>query len=323
MTRPSTRAARRRTLARAATLLALVTSAALVAGATADVSAAKAGHRARGHHVVTAKALPSKVFSFVGANTGAIPDATGTPGTCNQTAGTRDVTFAVSGLTAPITNVSVSMALTHTFGSDLSATLIAPDGVTQSPIFIKPTTVNTSCGSAFDFTGLAYTFNDQASGSFWAALTSGNPPAGAYRATGANSSTALGLSAAFASVTSPNGTWTLRVTDTGTGDTGSIGSAGLALTASDGAACAAATAKLTAAQAALADAANKAAAAAKALQKAKAKLKAAKRSGDPAKIKKAKKRVKKAKAAKKAADAAVATAQAAVAAAQAEKAGVC
>jgi subtilisin-like proprotein convertase family protein len=323
MTHPSTRPARRRKVARAATLLALLTSAALVAGVTADVAAARSGHQARGHHGVTAKALPSKVFNFVGANTGAIPDATGIANTCNQTAGTRDVTFAVSGLTAPITNVSVSMALTHTFGSDLSATLIAPDGMIQSPIFTKPTTVNTTCGVNSDFTGSTYTFNDQATLNFWTALSAGTPAAGAYRATGANSSTALALSAAFSSVSSPNGTWTLRITDTGTGDTGTIVSAGLALTASDAVPCAAATAKLAAAQAALVDAANKAAAAAKALQKAKSKLKAAKKTGNAAKIKKVKKRVKTAKANKSAGDAVVATAQAAVAAAQLEKAAVC
>ena len=321
MIRPLTISGRRRRVA--AVLLVGVTGIALAAGVTADGAAARSGHQARGHHVVTAKALPSKVFNFVGANTGAIPDATGTQNVCNQTAGTRDVTFAVSGLTAPITDVSVSMALTHTFASDLSATLIAPGGVIQSPIFIKPTTVNIACGSAFDFIGVTYTFNDQATLNLWNALTSGNPAAGAYRATGANSSNPLGLTTAFSSVSSPNGTWTLRVTDTGTGDTGSISSAGLALTAGDAAPCAAATAKLTAAQASLANAGNTAAGAAAALQKAKAKLKSAKKSGNAAKIKKAKKRVEKAKALKKTADAAVVTAQAAVAAAQVEKAAVC
>jgi subtilisin-like proprotein convertase family protein len=316
MIRPSIRGPRR-----VVALLAVVTSAALVAGVTAEVASAERAHRS--HHAVTAKTLPSKVFSFTGTNTGAIPDATGTPNNCNQTEGTRDVSFVVSGAAGPITDVSVTMVLAHTWGSDVIATLIAPGGSPTSPIMLRPTSPSApTCGSGNDFNG-TYTFNDQATLNIWTALTAGNPASGAYRATGPFVSTPINLTAAFASVANPNGTWILRMQDKGTGDTGTISGATLNLTAKDPAPCTAATAKTAAAQGALGTAASKASSAAAALDKAKAKLKKAKASGNPAKIKKAKKRVKAAKASKKAADAAVVSAQAALAAAQAAQSAVC
>jgi subtilisin-like proprotein convertase family protein len=324
MFRRSIHPATRRTGARAAALLALVTSAALVAGVTADVAAAKSGGQSRGHHGVTAKTLPSKVFSFTGANTGAIPDATTNTGACGTAtnAGTRDVTFTVSGTTAPLSNVSVSVSLTHAWGSDVALTLIAPNAV-QSSVMSRPNAPSAvHCGNGNDWNG-NYTFNDQATLNFWTAQAAGIPASGSYRAAGAFSSSPITLSAPFLPLANVNGTWILRVQDMGVGDVGTISAATLDITAKDSAPCAAATAKTAAAQAVLGAAGNKASSAATSLQKAKAKLKSAKRSGNPAKIKKAKKRVKRAKGIKKDADAAVASAQAATAAALAAQAAVC
>jgi subtilisin-like proprotein convertase family protein len=318
MTRSSTHPAKRRKGARVVALLALVTSAALVAGVTADVAAAKPRH-----HGVAAKTLPSKEFSFAGANTGPIPDATGTGcGTAVTTTGTRNVTFAVSGLVAPISNVSVTVDLTHTWGSDIALTLIAPNAVT-APVMIRPNaTTATGCGNGNNLLGV-YTFNDQATLNFWTAQAAGVPASGNYRAAAALASTPVSLTTPFLPLTDPNGTWTLRVQDTGVADTGTINAATLKITAKDPAPCATATAKVSAAQAAVGAAGNKAAAAATKVQKAKAKLKKAKKSGNAVKIRKAKKALKKAKKAKKAADAALTAAQAALAAAQAEQAAVC
>jgi subtilisin-like proprotein convertase family protein len=318
MTRSSTHPAKRRKGARVVALLALVTSAALVAGVTADVAAAKPRH-----HGVALKTLPSKEFSFAGANTGAIPDATGAGcGTAVTTTGTRNVTFAVSGLVAPISNVSVTVTLTHAWGSDVALTLIAPNAV-QSSVMTRPNAATaTACGSGNDWNG-TYTFNDQATLNFWTAHAGGIPASGNYRAAAALASTPINLTTPFVPLTDPNGTWTLRVQDTGVADVGTISAATLKITAKDPAPCATATAKVSAAQAAVGAAGNKAAAAATKVQKAKAKLKKAKKSGNAVKIRKAKKALKKAKKAKKAADAALTAAQAALAAAQAEQAAVC
>ena len=330
MIRPSTISGRRRRVA--AVLLAGVTSAALVAGVTADGASAKPGHRGHG---AAAKVLPQKTFTFTGANTGAIPDATTGTNICGNAtnAGTRDVTFTVSGVTAPLTAVSVSFNLVHTFVGDVSATLIAPDGTTTASIFNRIGATGAggggglaNCGVGSTFNG-AYTFNGVSTTSPWTAPPgSGVPyPAGTYRATAPLTGALVNPASPFQPFATAglNGTWKLRFTDTGVGDTGTVSAVTLNLTAADTAPCTAATAKVAAAQAALGDAGNKATSATSALQKAKAKLKKAKKSGNKAKIKKAKKRVKRAIAIKKAADAAVVAAQAAVAAAQAEQTAVC
>ena len=189
---------------RAAALLAALTTAALVAGAAADVAAARPG---RHHHATTDRALPDKELTFVGADTGAIPDQAVTGSSAcggSGVPGFRDVTFAVSGLTAPIGDVSVTVTLQHPDGGEVALTLIAPNTVSQ-PVMWRPTATGpTSCGSDHELNG-TYTFNDRATGDFWTALAAGSPAApGTYRATGTSfTSTPINLTPAFQPLTDP------------------------------------------------------------------------------------------------------------------------
>ena len=76
--------------------------------------------------VVSCAAGSVHAADFVGTNLGAIPD--------NNPAGI-DVTFPVSGMSAPLGDVSVSMTLNHTWAGDLEATLIAPNGKARRVLF--------------------------------------------------------------------------------------------------------------------------------------------------------------------------------------------
>lgn len=303
---------------RAAAVLVLVASTALVAGGTAEASG--------GPRVDRPKVVPSKDSTFAGANTGAIPDATPNGGSCGTatTPGTRTVTFAVSGVVGPVSDVSVSVTLAHTWGADVALTLVAPDATSQS-VMTRPTaTSGTSCGSANDWAG-TYTFHDQATQNFWTALAAGSPAApGSYRAGGtAFDSTPVALTTPFTSVADPNGTWTLRVQDYGVGQTGTISAAALTLRGKDFAPCTAASARTAAAQAAVKSAVQRAAKARSGLRRAKAALAKAKRSGTAAQVKEARRHTKKAKARRTRAEAALTAARTALAAAAAAQAAVC
>jgi subtilisin-like proprotein convertase family protein len=325
----------RRTPRVSALVVALATGA-LLLSSTSGGSAAAPRHHKTGHHSTAAKTVPTVTATFAGANTGAIPDAVNVTGPCGTatTAGVREVTFPVSGITSGLTNVSVSVTINHTFMGDITLSLIAPDNTTAplAPRVGATTTGNTTggqanCGYGSNYLG-TYVFADTATLNPWTAIGSApadatNLPAGNYRSTTPLTGVATTLSATFAGVAAVTGTWKLRIADTGQGDTGSVTAAALTLTGKNTAPCTAATAKVAAAQTAVGDAGNKAAGAAVGLQKAKSKLKKAKKSGNANKIKKAKARVKRAKGIKKSADAAVASAQAALAAAQAEATAVC
>jgi subtilisin-like proprotein convertase family protein len=108
-------------------------------------------------------------------------------------------------------------------------------------------TTPTSFGDSSDLTG-PYSFKDSAAGVNWwqaaATALAGEPiPPGDYRTTAAgpqataNNSPATNMTAAFASVANPNGTWTLRFTDNAGGDTGSVSAATLRLTTGSGGGC--------------------------------------------------------------------------------------
>ncbi len=199
-------------------------------GATINTTSAKSG----------AKNDLGGGTTFPGANTGAIPDR-GSAG-CGPPAGpVRDVTFAVTGLSGAPTEVTLNANLTHSWVGDVNATLIAPNG-TEHVIFSRTgATAPTNCGDSSDLLGV-YNFTDAAAGVNWwqAAATAGAAtpiPVGDYRTTQAgpqaatNNSPATNLSAAFSGVADPNGTWILRLSDVGGGDTGSISAANLTLTA--------------------------------------------------------------------------------------------
>lgn len=178
--------------------------------------------------------------TFPGANFGAIPDAP--TGNCwgAFVPTPRNVTFNVSGISGSPNNVEVSTAVTHTWVGDVRATLVAPD--TTSFVLFARTGATTSGanGDSSDLSG-PYTFKDSAIGPNWwdeafnrtstEVLTAGN-----YRTTGAGGAgqtdpaPVTNLTAAFAGVANPNGTWTLRLEDGCAGDTGSISAATLTLT---------------------------------------------------------------------------------------------
>ncbi len=187
-------------------------------GATVDVGSVEVGLNA----------------TFPGTGVGPIPDnSPGTP---------LDVTFDVAGVTGPLTDVQVDMAFSvpHTWAGDVDVTLIAPGGASHVLYASTGATTPTAVGDSSDLTG-PYNFTDAAAGTNWwaealAQASTASLTAGDYRTTEAGpqpvntTSPETNMTAAFAGVTNPNGTWTLRFTDNASGDTGAIGSANLKLT---------------------------------------------------------------------------------------------
>lgn len=174
---------------------------------------------------------PAVAATFNGANLGAIPDGDPTG---------RDITFEVSGLKQGVRTVELSLGITHTWISDLTATLISPDGLARLVVFGRAGRSRiTSSGHDTNLDGL-YTFSDLATGDLWATIagqgTVFNIPPGAYRTTTAgkpNLSDIGGcsthLNRAFGGLTGAqmNGTWTLRLVDSSNADAGVAFSAGL------------------------------------------------------------------------------------------------
>lgn len=181
--------------------------------------------------------------TFPGSGVGAIPDGPGTPTVCGSNGAPLNITFNVSGASAPLSAVGVNLTLTHTWVADVTATLIAPNGTTHVLFGYTGSTTAGGCGDSSNLAGL-YSFSDAAaappSGGWWqAAAAVGdtlNLANGTYRSTGlggvgaTNPMPATSINAAFAGVANPNGTWTLRITDGGGGDTGSVSAASLILT---------------------------------------------------------------------------------------------
>lgn len=185
--------------------------------------------------------VPAATFPANTATLGAIPD--------NNPATPRDVTFTVSGLGAgPPTLVTGNMTfggagfpLGHTWVGDINAFLIAPNGTSFTLFGRTGTTGAGAFGDSSDLIG-PYNFTDAAAGTNWwaeAALQGAAIPltAGNYRTTlggpqpSATFSAVTNLTAAFAGVASPNGTWTMRFTDNAGGDTGGISAANLTIEA--------------------------------------------------------------------------------------------
>jgi len=181
--------------------------------------------------------------TFNATGTGAIPDSPS--GTCWATAGTPlSMPIAVSGVGGAITNLSVSLTMTHTWVADLNVTLTAPGGSPSFTIFGRTGSAGGSnCGYSSNLSG-TYVFADPSvtSNNWWTAANVGD---GTNIATGTYFTTPLGapagvvptagtaFNAAFAALTPAqiNGTWTLTITDNTSGDTGSVTAASLTLTA--------------------------------------------------------------------------------------------
>jgi len=183
--------------------------------------------------------------TFAGTNLGPIADGSAT---CGPTPGApREVAFNATGLSGAPTAVNISMTFggpSHTWAGDIIAVLIAPNGASHTVFGRTGATTATSVGDSSDLTG-PYLFSDTApsppSGGWWqAALAAGaaDPIAsGTYRTTNSGGAGATNpmpptsINTSFAGVANPNGTWTLRLTDGCSGDTGSISAATLDVTA--------------------------------------------------------------------------------------------
>jgi len=126
----------------------------------------------------------------------------------NNTTGITS-TLTVSGLITPISDVNVTLHITHPFDGDLTAYLIAPDGATVG-LFGRVG----SSGANFNNT----TFDDAAATS----ITAGTAPfSGTFRP--------VGSLAAF-NGRAANGIWKLKVVDSARRDTGTLDSWSLNLT---------------------------------------------------------------------------------------------
>jgi hypothetical protein len=187
-------------------------------------------------------------FAATPGSLGPIPDG---PNDCLSYGANRDVTFAVSGVVLPITNVAVSMTLTpaHPFAGDLSVALFSPEETGVTTIFERTGALGAETGYDADVAG-PYTFSDQApaSPSWWQtalAAGSGTIPSGSYRASfpGGQASPPPGESylltptwaGHLAGNPLPNGTWILRFRDHCSSGTGSVAAATLTLDGSPGA----------------------------------------------------------------------------------------
>ncbi|MGC2234553.1 MAG: proprotein convertase P-domain-containing protein, partial [Pyrinomonadaceae bacterium] len=106
--------------------------------------------------------------TFPGTGAGAIPDS---PGGTPPVYGTPLViSYAVTGISAPLTDVSVNLTATHSWVGDLDVVLRSPSGTAQQTIFSRVGALTaTSFGSSSDLSGL-YNFTDTATGTnFWTA----------------------------------------------------------------------------------------------------------------------------------------------------------
>ena len=156
-----------------------------------------------------------------------------------------NITFPVTGMKGPLTNVEVSMTFSpaHPHVGDLTATLFAPPPSTAKRILFDRTGRNTDTiiGSGADLNG-TYTFSDSATNPHWwtvAHTPAPVVPPGVYRAVGSGNVSVkppfTQLTAAFAGLTTPqiNGTWTLRICDNRKANTGgAVSAASLTLTGS-------------------------------------------------------------------------------------------
>jgi subtilisin-like proprotein convertase family protein len=139
-------------------------------------------------------------------------------------------TFSVTSGQLPngFTNIRVTLTgLTHTWVGDVTATLTAPNGTTVSLFTRIGVTAGAANGDDSDFGG-TYVFDDAFTSSLWTA-------ASAVAASGVvapgNYFPSVGATGAKTPLTAPMigsniyGTWTLKLTDSVTADTGSIASA--------------------------------------------------------------------------------------------------
>ena len=122
--------------------------------------------------------------------------------------GTIDSTNVVSAFSGPLEKVAVSLYITHTFDSDLSLSLISPDGTTVP--LVSATGAGANFGSSAADTNRT-TFDDAAA----TLITAGAPPfIGMFRPLGALTN--------FIFNGTPNGNWKLHIVDSFGGSLGTL-----------------------------------------------------------------------------------------------------
>lgn len=184
--------------------------------------------------------VPVEANVYPGTNTGAIPD--GLTGTPPQYGAARVINFAVSGMVAPVGDISVDVTLTHTWVGDVDIILRSPGDV-ASHVIVSRIGVTTagSFGDSSNFAG-TYRFNNGATTNIWTVATTAcgdacNIAPGLYRTTApgqtgqTNPAPFTNMVTPFAGLTTAqiNGTWTLSVRDAAQADTGTVTAASLNL----------------------------------------------------------------------------------------------
>ncbi len=165
--------------------------------------------------VTTAEGLFTIPFSLTVVSTAApgaptVFTSVDIPKTINDNA-TIDSNNIVAGLVGTVAKVTASIYITHTWDSDLTISLIAPNGTTVALANRRGSSANnfgTACGTPTTFDDAGATAIGAGSAPFVAA----NP----YRP-----ETPLSVYANLPAAVA-NGTWKLRVNDAATGDTGAI-----------------------------------------------------------------------------------------------------
>ncbi|HMJ09682.1 MAG TPA: FG-GAP and VCBS repeat-containing protein [Pyrinomonadaceae bacterium] len=230
-------------LAYSAAILSLAAAAFFFNCHNESVQASSSGPSRNGAQSLTTTTFPANAGTL-----GALPDHVAG---CNATGATpRNVTFTVTGMTGAVTDVQPNMTFgspVHSWVGDIEAVLIAPNGASHTVFGRTLETTATGCGDSTDAAG-PYTFADSAAappnGGWWqtANILGAAVPmtSGTYRTTnigGAGATIPMPpttMNTSFAGVTDANGTWTLRLSDHGGGDTGAVSAANLTLTTGGG-----------------------------------------------------------------------------------------
>jgi len=191
--------------------------------------------------VTSGSTAASPAATFPGTGVGAIPD--GLTGTPPQFGAPLVVSFPVSGVSGNVTNVSVSITMTHTFVGDVNVVLAAPGGLPSMVVVSRiGVTTATGFGDSSNYGG-TYVFADSASGTnIWTVAGGVCDNAcvvlpDTYRTTGpgqagqTNPAPVTSLNATFAGLTpaQANGTWTLTFRDAASVDVGNVSAANLTI----------------------------------------------------------------------------------------------
>ncbi|GIE61875.1 subtilisin-like proprotein convertase family protein [Actinoplanes octamycinicus] len=157
--------------------------------------------------VATGHPTPVRDFAYSGAP---VPIPDNNPAGATATVDVSGVgtasslTFSIDGTTCTIDNAATTVGIDHTWVGDLTGTLTAPDGRTATLFSRRGTSGNNLCQVVFD---------DAASTPFATVLSDAAPFTGTWKPNEPLS----------ALRTSPvDGTWTFKVTDSASGDVGSI-----------------------------------------------------------------------------------------------------